>query len=155
MTAYSPLPEKILPRVGQLLRLLDSDQDHETLAACRALRKTLKGAKVDLHDLASAIEEPKPIKVVYRDRPVEPPPPPPPPQRPVDNPYVGWSASLGERATEALRRALADASTSEWERGFITSVLPEFEKKRGRLTLKQSEIVKRIMLRMEKAEAAA
>jgi hypothetical protein len=46
----------IAPTLGKLVRLLGSDQDHETLGAARALKRVLSSAKLDLHDLASLIE---------------------------------------------------------------------------------------------------
>ena len=50
------LPPKILPRLGQLIRMLGSNQDHEALAAVRAIGKTLVGHGCSLHDLADAVE---------------------------------------------------------------------------------------------------
>ena len=50
------LPPKILPRLGQLIRMLASDQDGEALAAARALGRTLKADGATFHDLAEAVE---------------------------------------------------------------------------------------------------
>jgi hypothetical protein len=46
----------IAPTVGKLLRLLGSDRPGEVVAAVRALRRVLRSADRDLHDLANAIE---------------------------------------------------------------------------------------------------
>jgi hypothetical protein len=46
----------VAPRVGQLIRLLGSDQDGEVVAAARALGRTLKSAGADFHTLAATIE---------------------------------------------------------------------------------------------------
>ena len=50
------LPAKILPRLGQLIRMLASDQDGEALAAARALSRTLVADGKSLHDLAEVVE---------------------------------------------------------------------------------------------------
>jgi hypothetical protein len=52
MTAFA----NITPTIARLIRLLGSDQDHETLGAARALRRVLGSAGLDLHDLASTFE---------------------------------------------------------------------------------------------------
>jgi hypothetical protein len=46
----------VAPRIGQLIRLLGSNQDGEVVAAARALGRTLAGAGEDFHSLADAIE---------------------------------------------------------------------------------------------------
>jgi len=45
----------IADRVRQLIRLLSSDADGEVLGAARALNRTLKNAKLDIHALADSI----------------------------------------------------------------------------------------------------
>ena len=55
------LPPKILPRLGQLIRMLASNRDYEALAAVRALGKTLTGQGLSLHDLAEAVETEKSV----------------------------------------------------------------------------------------------
>ena len=50
------LPPKILPRIGQLIRMLGSNQDHEAMAAVRAIGKTLVGQGLTFHDLADTVE---------------------------------------------------------------------------------------------------
>jgi len=52
MTTLAP----IAPTVAKLVRLLGSDQDHETLGAARALKRVLNSAKLDLNDLADVVE---------------------------------------------------------------------------------------------------
>jgi hypothetical protein len=49
--ALAPIAEKLRP----LVRLLSSDRDGEVIAAARALIRTLKGAKLDIHALADSI----------------------------------------------------------------------------------------------------
>jgi hypothetical protein len=46
----------VAPRIGQLIRLLGSDQDGEVVAAARALGRTLASVNEDFHTLADAIE---------------------------------------------------------------------------------------------------
>lgn len=45
----------IADKLQRLVRLLSSDQDGEVIAAARALTRTLKGAKLDIHVLADSI----------------------------------------------------------------------------------------------------
>jgi hypothetical protein len=46
----------VAARVGQLIRLLDSDKDGEVVAAARALGRTLKSVGEDFHSLSASIE---------------------------------------------------------------------------------------------------
>jgi hypothetical protein len=46
----------VAPRIGQLIRLLGSDQDGEVVAAARALGRTLASVGEDFHTLADTIE---------------------------------------------------------------------------------------------------
>jgi hypothetical protein len=46
----------VAPRIGQLIRLLGSDQDGEVVAAARALGRTLASVNEDFHTLADTIE---------------------------------------------------------------------------------------------------
>jgi hypothetical protein len=50
----------VAPRIGQLIRLLGSDQDGEVLAAARALGRTLTSVGADFHTLADTIERAAP-----------------------------------------------------------------------------------------------
>jgi hypothetical protein len=50
----------IAPRIGQLIRLLGSNQDGEVVAAARALGRTLASVNADFHSLAAAIERSEP-----------------------------------------------------------------------------------------------
>jgi hypothetical protein len=49
--ALAPIADKLKP----LIRLLSSDHDGEVVAAARALNRTLKSAKLDIHVLADCI----------------------------------------------------------------------------------------------------
>lgn len=46
----------VVPRIGQLVRLLGSDRDGERLASLAAIDKTLKSNHLDWHVLADAVE---------------------------------------------------------------------------------------------------
>jgi hypothetical protein len=46
----------VAPRIGQLIRLLGSDQDGEVIAAARALGRTLATVGQDFHALADIVE---------------------------------------------------------------------------------------------------
>ena len=48
----------IASRLGQYIRLLASDQDGEVLACVAAMKRTLAGQGLDLHDFAKSIAEP-------------------------------------------------------------------------------------------------
>jgi hypothetical protein len=50
----------VAPRIGQLIRLLGSDQDGEVIAAARALGRTLTSVGADFHSLADTIERSAP-----------------------------------------------------------------------------------------------
>jgi hypothetical protein len=50
----------VAPRIGQLVRMLGSDQDGEVVAAARAIGRTLKSAGEDFHSLAATIERSEP-----------------------------------------------------------------------------------------------
>jgi hypothetical protein len=49
--ALAPIADKL----KRFIRLLSSDSDGEVVAAARALNRTLKGAKLDIHVLADSI----------------------------------------------------------------------------------------------------
>jgi hypothetical protein len=49
--ALAPIADKL----KRFIRLLSSDSDGEVVAAARALNRTLKGAKLDIHVLANSI----------------------------------------------------------------------------------------------------
>jgi hypothetical protein len=57
----------IAPRIGQLIRLLGSDQDWEVVAAARALGRTLASVGADFHSLAATIESSAPAATRERD----------------------------------------------------------------------------------------
>jgi hypothetical protein len=50
--ALAPIADKL----KRFIRLLSSDSDGEVVAAARALNRTLKGAKLDIHMLADSIQ---------------------------------------------------------------------------------------------------
>jgi hypothetical protein len=49
-------PNPLNRRIGQLIRMLSSDQPGEVTAAARALSRTLGGAGLDFHELAKLAE---------------------------------------------------------------------------------------------------
>src|SRR2546421_12019518 len=56
-----------LPEVAKLIRLLSSDKPGEAIGAVHAIRRTLAGAGLDLHDLAHVIETADEIKIMPSD----------------------------------------------------------------------------------------
>jgi hypothetical protein len=65
------IPTNIADRLEKLIPLIGSDNDGEALGAARAIDRTLKGAGLDLHALASRIglQATEAPRVVYRDVP--------------------------------------------------------------------------------------
>jgi hypothetical protein len=59
----------VLAKVAKLIRLLSSDKPGEALGAISAIRRTLAGAGLDLHDLAHVIETASEIKTAPKVMP--------------------------------------------------------------------------------------
>ncbi len=59
-------------RIGQLIRLLSSDQPAEAAAAAQALNRALESAGLDIHELAEVAEAGLPDEPVKRPAPAEP-----------------------------------------------------------------------------------
>jgi hypothetical protein len=57
----------VAPRIGQLIRLLGSNQDGEVVAAARALGRTLASVDADFHNLAATIERSAPAITSHRE----------------------------------------------------------------------------------------
>jgi hypothetical protein len=101
------LPDTLAPKVARLVRLLGSPVDGESLAAARALDRTLKGAGPDLHDLAAIVERPEPApRIVYQPAPPAEPPrsysrSPDPDGRRRDRARVQWLLLAPETLREA------------------------------------------------------
>jgi hypothetical protein len=53
-----------LPEGAKLIRLLSSDKPGEAIGAVHAIRRTLAGAGLDLHDFAHLIETTSEIKIM-------------------------------------------------------------------------------------------
>jgi hypothetical protein len=53
---HNELLAPIATRLGQLIRLLDSNRDGEVIGAARALGRTLRAAGADFHLLAETVE---------------------------------------------------------------------------------------------------
>lgn len=153
------LPVAILPRVGQFLRLLGSDQPGEVVAAAGALQRALIGAGVDLHDLAAAVEhstlaEPKRAAArkpkkgkSARPRPAEParrpPQPPPPPSKPLRTDLVQLSEERRAAILEGLGEAIDDAEgrLSDWQKSFAANLLDTIGRRRLRPTERQMQFI--------------
>lgn len=145
--------------------MLGSDRDGEVVAAAAALRRTLAGAGLDLHDLAAAVERPtaqaaewkrpaarKPKKArAARPRAAEPPPPPTSPPR-AD--LVELSPDARAALVEGLAEAVEDAraALTEWERAFARDLFDMVGRRRLRPTERQLAQAQRISL---KARGAA
>ena len=98
--ATKEIPQEIRTKISKLIPKLASDQYGELLATVSAIRRTLERSKLDLHDLAAAIETTAAPIIVdtgkpdTRAQPAGPPRPPRPPrpQRPEkDKPHKKFS----------------------------------------------------------------
>jgi hypothetical protein len=119
---YFTLPAKAALRVGQLVRMLGSDQPNEVAAAASALQRQLGAFGTDLHYLAQLVElhlQPKPPKKAKKKPPPRPAPapPPPPPPRPAPPPrsspgdeeiIIQFCASLDDFLTDRERAFVLD-----------------------------------------------
>ena len=143
------IPPAVLPRVGSLLRLLGSDQDHEALGAVRALRRTLGGVGLDLHDLASVIERPAAA-------PADQPPASPADRnrraRPGD---ITLLTATCRRVREALRRALDSGRLSKWETDFANSLVERLDGGGCRISKKQGDALGRLLAKVGEGSAWA
>jgi len=100
----------VAPRIGQLIRLLGSDQDGEVVAAARALGRTLTSVGADFHTLADSIERSAHISAV------------------VGNSYNEPAATRGCEDHRAIARWLLDSgarlSPKEWS--FVADMAKRF-----------------------------
>lgn len=102
----APSLSPITPRLAKLLPLLASDQPGEVVATAAAIGRTLAGAGLSWHDLVAALD--------------------PPPGRTV---RPGPSATPNTRVmAETLWRC---QRLTEWEQGFVGSVLDQLKRARG------------------------
>lgn len=135
------LPAAVLPRLGQLLRLLASDFPGEVFNTAGALRRTLAGAGLDLNDLANAIErpvaavvEPKAKAKRKAAKPRKARPDAPPPRRPD---LVILAQDQRAAIVEGLAEAVEDAGgrLKDWDRKFSRDLLDRV----GRFNLNPTE----------------
>ena len=151
------LPESVLPRVGQLIRLLGSDQPGEVVAAVGALRRTLGGVGADLHDLAATVErpaaaapEPKPRKArKARARPAEAPrrPSPPPPREPHRPDLVSLTGEQRAAIVKGLQEAVDDVDglLNDWQHEFSVNLLDTIGRRRLCPTERQMQFIRDIV----------
>jgi hypothetical protein len=125
------LQPKIATRIGQLVLLaLSSDQPGEVTNALAAARRTLAGAGLTIHDVATALE--RGLAPPPRPPPRSPPPPPEP-----EPPSMDWRGAV----------AFCDRHRDQLfgqESGLIDTLL----RWRGVPTPKQMEWLGRIMERI-------
>ncbi len=153
------IPNAILPRIGQLVRLLGSNHDGEALGAARAINRVLGGAGLVLDDLAHRIEHaPVPV-VLYRDAP------PPKPTRPRKRrgegrarPGADW-IEIGmirrRDIIDGLQDGIDDVGSplTPWEVEFAESIVASLRGTRHRLSHRQMEIVERILGKLEETRS--
>ena len=136
MTALAP----IAPKLARLIPRLGSDHDGEIVATVRAIRRTLAAERLDLHDLANALDV-KPEPVFDRD----PPPYESAPWR--ETRWPPW-ARLREHERVVALDAIADLKLSKWEAEFVASIA---ETLRGNpyanFTAKQMAVLDRLLAR--------
>ncbi len=153
------IPDAILLRIGQLVRLLGSNYDGEALGAARAINRVLGGAGLVLDDLAHRIEHaPQPV-VLYRDAP------PSKPTRPrkrrgqgQPRPGADW-IEIGmiqhRDIIDALQDGIDDVGSplTPWEVEFAESIVASLRGTRHRLSHRQMEIVERILGKLEETRS--
>ncbi len=153
------LPSAILPRVAQLLRMLGSDRDGEVVAAAGALRRTLAGAGVDLHDLSAVVESPAAVPAAAPKRPASrkarkaPGPRPaepqstPPPKPPHRDDLVQLTAEQRVAILKGLAEAVEDAEgrLNDWQRRFAGDLVDMMGRRHLRPTERQLAQAERIV----------
>ena len=129
MLALAP----IAPKLAKLIPRLASTHEGEVVATARAIERTLRGAGLDLHSLASAVEAPPETKeiIVYRDRP--------PPEVEPDT-WVGVARWCRDHDDDALTAK---------ERAFVTDMTARLTCD-GTLSEKQAAWLRAIYVRLRK-----
>jgi hypothetical protein len=115
MNAAVTLSSSAASRIGQLVRMLGSDQPGEVAAAVTALQRTLRSMGTDLHYLADVTE-----RALIEPPPLAAPPPPPPRPRP-------YSETSADNAAAKIAEAISfcvfwKEDLTDKERGFIFSL---------------------------------
>ncbi len=137
--ATACIPDTIRPRLGQFVRLLASDQPGEVVAAAAALRRALAGVGADLNDLGDSIAHPPVVPLRQ------------PHQRETrsEQGHNSWSVSHRREVRTTLEYGLAHFSFTLWEVKFIANVIERLRDPGGRLTLRQIEVVNRLIAKVE------
>lgn len=120
------LPQPLAARLGKLVGLLGSTHDGEVTAAGRAIERALKGAGLDLHDLAEHVAAPPPTpQVIYRDRTAERPTAP----RSYGDWRSAWRRPPGtsERDRVVRCRRVGGYVLTVWERTFLDSLVARLD----------------------------
>ena len=133
------VPVTVAPRIAALVRLLASPADGEALNAARALGRTLSNAGLDFHTLAALVEHPT----------VSPPTPPYQSDPRPEQGHSFWSTGHRREVRTTLEFGLAHFSFTLWEVEFIANVIERLRDPRGRLTLRQIEVVNRLIAKIE------
>ncbi len=150
------LPAAVLPRLGQLVRLLGSDYDGEVVGAARAIGRTLSGVGASLHDLADVVEHPPAPLTVYVDRPATASPRR---SRKTQARRDSGASTGGIEIGVARRREIIAAlqigiddvgsPLTPWEVEFAESIVASLRGTRHRLSHRQMEIVERLIAKIE------
>lgn len=104
----------VAPKMAKLIPMLGTDQDGEIIATVRAIRRTLDGAGLDLHDLARALSGVSP-----RPEWTSPHSSEPSPRKPTRFSFSGVSS---KKARAEIAGLLAEAELTDWEADFLTSI---------------------------------
>lgn len=128
------LSPTILPRVGQLVRLLASPHDGEVVAAAAALRRALAAVGADLNDLGDAIERPAEREI-----------PAPSARRGRKRNGVEIKLAWARNVVEVLGGSVSSGKLSAWEDEFSASVITILRSSRPHLSARQIEIVERLL----------
>jgi len=145
------IPDAILPRIGQLVRLLGSNHDGEALGAARAINRVLGGAGLVLDDLAHRIEHaPQPV-VLNRDAPPSKPTRPRKRRGQGQPDWIEIGMIQRRDIIDALQDGIDDGSSplTPWEVEFAESIVASLRGTRHRLSHRQMEIVERLIAKIE------
>lgn len=122
------------PQTGRLVRMLASDQDGETLAAARALKRQLASAGLTFHDVADRLESPG---VVY--------------MAPSAATAGSWAQMSRATAVETLHSLMARGVLTDWEQQFAADMARKLERTTMRPTPKQVLVLNRIFAKAGRA----
>jgi hypothetical protein len=121
MRGATAIPDKVLKMIPRLA----SDHDGEVVATVAAIRRTLEGAGLSLHDLAAAVSAPP---VIWRA-----PTPEPPRQTRAAEPRFTFSNLSPGDARRTIAKIADYTSLTTWESDFLASIAEQLRSRPDKL----------------------